>query len=53
MTKPVTLICDNQSVLYISNNPIFNERTKYIEVDFHFTRKKVMEGMLQLAYIPI
>uniref|UniRef100_A0A7C8YK69 Reverse transcriptase Ty1/copia-type domain-containing protein n=1 Tax=Opuntia streptacantha TaxID=393608 RepID=A0A7C8YK69_OPUST len=51
-THPVTLHCDNQSALQIAKNPIFHERTKHIEVDCHFTRAKVLEGLLQLTYLP-
>ena len=50
--QPVTLHCNNQSALQIAKNPVFHERTKHIEVDCHFTRDKVLEGLLQLAYIP-
>ena len=50
--EPVTLFCDNQSAIHIAKNPIFHERTKHIEVDCHFTRDKVLEGLLQPSYLP-
>lgn len=44
--KLVVLHCDNQSAIPIAKNLIFHERTKHIEVDCHFTRDKVLEGLL-------
>lgn len=50
--KPVTLHCDNQSAIHIAKNPAFHEMTKYIDIDCHFTREKVLDGLLQLTYLP-
>lgn len=50
--KPITLHCDNQSALYIAKNHVFHERTKHINLDCHFTKEKVMEGLFQLSYLP-
>lgn len=50
--RPITLHCDNQSAINIARNPAHHERTKHIEIDVHFTRDKILEGLLQLTYIP-
>ena len=38
--EPTTLVCDNQAALRIASNPLFNGRTKHIEVNCHFIREK-------------
>ncbi|XP_057520729.1 uncharacterized mitochondrial protein AtMg00810-like [Amaranthus tricolor] len=50
--KPVVLHCDNMSAIHIARKPIYHERTKHIEIDCHFTREKVLEGLIQLTYLP-
>ena len=50
--KPVTLHYDNQSAIHIGTNLVFHKRTKHIDIDCHFTREKVLEGLLQLSYLP-
>lgn len=49
---PVELRCDNISAIHIGKNPVQHERTKHIEINIHFTRDKVLEGLLELSYVP-
>jgi len=37
LKDPTPLHCYNESVIYNARNTIFHERTKYIEIDYHFT----------------
>ena len=40
----------NQTVIYIVNNPTFHERTKHIEVDCHYVREMVIQGIISTLY---
>ncbi|KAL4569586.1 hypothetical protein LXL04_025227 [Taraxacum kok-saghyz] len=48
---PVNVFVDNNSAIDLSLNPVFHERTKHIEVDVHFVRDKVMDGVIEVSKI--
>ncbi|GJT30079.1 putative RNA-directed DNA polymerase [Tanacetum coccineum] len=43
---PVNLYSDSSSAIQIAANPVFHERTKHFEVDVHFIREKVQDGVI-------
>ena len=34
--RPTVIYCDNQSCIQLSENPVFHDRSKHIEIRYHF-----------------
>ncbi|XP_075098880.1 uncharacterized protein LOC142175782 [Nicotiana tabacum] len=49
--QPVDLYCDSKAIFQIAANPIFHEKTKHIEIDYHFVREKIKNGLLAPHHI--
>ena len=50
--EPTRILCDNQSYIKLSENPVFHDQLKHIDIRCHFIRDYVQRGAVQLKYIP-
>ena len=48
----VVVFSDSQSGIQLCKNPVFHDRTKHIDVKFHFIRDIVEKGIIDLEKIP-
>ena len=49
--RPTIIHYDNQSCIRLSENPVFHDRSKHIEIRYHFIRDYVQRGAVELQYI--
>lgn len=49
---PMRLYCDNKSTISIAHNSVLHDRTKYVEIDRHFIKEKLDEGIICTPFVP-
>ncbi|RVW74752.1 Retrovirus-related Pol polyprotein from transposon TNT 1-94 [Vitis vinifera] len=52
LKHPMVLYCDNQATISIAKNPVHHDRTKHVEIDRHFIKENIEEGVFKVSYTP-
>ena len=50
--EPMKLYCDIKSAISIAHNLMQHDQTKHVEVDQHFIKEKLENGLICTPYIP-
>lgn len=51
LSKPIKLFSDNKAAIQFAANTIHHERTKHIEINYHFIREKIKNKLIQPEYL--
>lgn len=49
--QPALVFFDNKAALYIVVNPIFHEKTKHIEIDYHIGRENLQANIIKTLHV--
>jgi hypothetical protein len=47
----VSLLCDNESAICMTDNLVEHSRTKHIDIRYHFLRDHQQKGDIKIAYV--
>ena len=46
----IDIMCDSSSVIKLSKNPVMHQRTKHIDVRYHYLRNLSINGTVRLVF---
>jgi hypothetical protein len=49
--EPTLIYCNNQSCVKLSKNHVFHDKSKHIEIKYHYIRDMMQRGAMELQYI--
>jgi hypothetical protein len=50
-TKPIKIHVDNVGAIYMANNKVTSQRTKHIDVRYHFVREFIEAGLVEIKFV--
>ena len=51
MFTSITLYCDSQGALALAKNPVQHQRSKHIDIRYHFVKAEIQKQLLNLVYV--
>jgi len=51
--EATVIVCDNQNCMKMTENPVFHDKTKHIEILYFYIRDMVQKGAIKLQYVSI
>ena len=46
------ILCNNHSCIEMTKNLVFHDKSKHIEVRYHYIQDIVQKGVVKLKYVP-
>jgi hypothetical protein len=51
LPHPFPILCDSQSAIQMANNPVSSQRTRHINIRYHYIREQVILGNITIVYL--
>ena len=51
--EATAILCDNQSCIKMIENPVFHDKSKHIEIRYHYILDMVQRGAINLQYVSV
>ena len=49
---PISIYVDNKGTIDLAKNPVQHQRSKHIDIKFHFIRYHIQTGRVDVVYVP-
>ena len=51
IARPVTVFSDSQSAIHLASNPVTSQRTRHINIRYHFIRDEILSNEFKIIFV--